>query len=230
MARSGTYSFTITRNEIITDALINVGALDPEGGTPTATQISNAALVLNMMVKSWAAQGKHLWTRRTIPITLTGASTYTLGPSTTTTRPLRVVDGYIRTSTSNDTPIRVISKDEYNRFGIKTSVGTSVNVYYDPQLDNGIVYVYPLSESGTLYLEVEYPLQDFTASTDEPDIPQEWYNALRWNLAKEIAMGYGVGPTRYGSIKNEAKEQLDAVLGFDTESPQSVYFTPFRHG
>lgn len=230
MARSGTYTFTVTRDDIINQALIDVGALDPEGGTATATQISNAATTLNMLIKSWHVTGMHLWTRRMVSIPLTGASTYTLGSSTTTTRPLRIVDGYVRATAGNDTPIRIISKDEYNRFGMKTSTGVSVNVYYDPQLDNGVVYAYPLASTGTLWLECEYPLMDFSASTDNPDVPQEWYNALRWNLAKEICLGYGVSPTKYGTIKNEAAEQLKAVLDFDLESPQSTYFSPQRHG
>lgn len=165
---------------------------------------------------------------RWFSIPLTGSATYSLG--TSSVRPLRVVDGYIRDMAGNDTPIRVISKDEYNRFGLKTSTGVSVNVYYDPQLDNGIIYAYPLASTGTLWLECEYPLMDFADSTDNPDVPQEWYNALRWNLSKELALGYGVPPTRYGVIKNEAAEQLKAVLDFDVESPQSTFFSPQRYG
>ena len=184
MARSGTYTFTVTRDDIINQALIDVGALDPEGGTASATQVINAALVLNMLIKSWHVSGMHLWTRQMVSIPLTGSATYSLG--TSSVRPLRVVDGYIRAMAGNDTPIRVISKDEYNRFGLKTSTGISVNVYYDPQLDDGIIYVYPLASTGTLWLECEYPLMDFAASTDNPDVPQEWYNALRWNLSKEL--------------------------------------------
>lgn len=229
MPRSNTYTFSVTRDQLINDALINIGALDPEGGTATATQISNAASVLNMMVKSWQARGMSLWARRIISISLNGAATYGLGAATSTTRPLRVLDGYVRSTAGNDTPIRVISREEYNRFGLKTATGNSVNVYYDPQLDNGTIYVYPLASTGTLLLEVEYPTMDFSASTDEPDFPQEWFNALRWNLAKELAMSYGVSPTRYGTIKNNAEQELATVEDWDTEFPQSTYFTPYMH-
>lgn len=228
MARSGTYSFTVTRDDLINAALVKVGALDPEGGVATATQITNGAFSLNMLVKSWHTQGMHLWTRRMVSITLTGASTYSLGGASV--RPLRIVDGYVRTSTGNDTPIRVISKDEYNKFGVKNSTGTTVNVYYDPQLDTGVIYGYPLSSTGTLWVECEYPLMDFTLSSDTPDFPQEWYNALLWNLAKEIAMDYGVSAMRYGVIKNEATEQLSNVMSFDVESTQSTFFSPQRYG
>jgi len=230
MARSGTYTFTVTRDQLITDALINVGALDPEGGTATATQISSAALVLNMMVKSWEARGLNLWKRQMITLTLNGGTTYSLGSGNATVRPKRILDGYIRATAGNDTPIRIISREEYNRFGLKSTTGTTVQVYYDPQLDNGVVYVYPVQASGTLILEAEYPLMDFTNTSDEPDFPQEWFNALRWNLAKEIALSYGVSPTRYGTIKNNAKEELDNVEDFDTEFPQSVFFNPTPHG
>lgn len=226
MSRSNTYTFSVTRDELIADALIQIGALDPEAGTPTATQITKAALVLNMMVKSWHSPANHLWTRRMVPVTLTGASSYNLGAANSTVRPLRIISGYIRNTSNTDTPITVISREEYNLFGNKASTGTTVNVYYDPLLDTGIIYTYPISSTGTLFLNCEYPLMDFTVSGDSPDFPQEWYNALRWNLAKELALGYGVSSVRFGTIKNEAKEALDSVLGFDTESPASFYFSP----
>src|SRR3990167_1950044 len=156
MARSGTYTFTITRDEIINAAFRAIGVLDPEGGTATATQITNGAQALNFLVKSWQAHGLNLWKRQMVSIVLTAATaSYVLGTTTSTPRPTRILDGYVRSSTGNDTPIKILSREEYNRFGLKTATGTVVSIYYDPQLDDGRVYVYPVpsTTSGTLILE-----------------------------------------------------------------------------
>ena len=61
MARSASANFTRTRSEIIQMALRKVGALR-QGETPLADMNQEASDVLNVMVKSWQAEGIHLWT------------------------------------------------------------------------------------------------------------------------------------------------------------------------
>jgi hypothetical protein len=55
MATSGTYNFTVTRDDIIRFALLNLGKLG-EGEGPTAQESSDIAKFLNMMVKTWMGQ------------------------------------------------------------------------------------------------------------------------------------------------------------------------------
>lgn len=142
-------------------------------------------------------------------------------------RPLRVLDGYVRQTEGNDVPVRVISKDEYNRFGQKTSMGTSVQVYYDPQMGGGVLYVYPVTQTAgqVLYLEVQSPIADI-ALNETADLPQEWLEAIMYNLALRLALNYGVPTTKYKMIQALAKEAYDRAHGFDTEAPQSTMFAP----
>lgn len=61
MSVSGSVNYNDTRNEIITDALILLGVLGAEESVQAADlQLANR--FLNRMVKSWDAQGIHLWT------------------------------------------------------------------------------------------------------------------------------------------------------------------------
>jgi hypothetical protein len=68
MSTSGTYTFTVTRDQIIRAAMLNIGKLG-EGEGPTAQETTDAAMFLNMLVKQYQGQadfagGLKMWTRR----------------------------------------------------------------------------------------------------------------------------------------------------------------------
>lgn len=60
MAISGSYNFSVTRNEIVAGALRILGVIG-EGDTPSADQYTTGSEALNMMVKAWQAEGLPIW-------------------------------------------------------------------------------------------------------------------------------------------------------------------------
>lgn len=65
MATSGSYIFTVTRDDIIRDAMLNIGELE-ESETPSAQETTDCARRLNMLVKQWQgrsdfAPGLKVW-------------------------------------------------------------------------------------------------------------------------------------------------------------------------
>lgn len=60
MATSGSYDWTVTRDNIIKAALQTLKVIDPDG-TPTTAQVNSAAVVLNAMVKAWRPDAPFLW-------------------------------------------------------------------------------------------------------------------------------------------------------------------------
>ena len=64
MATSGSIDFSVSRDNIITDALTMVGAIGV-GDTVAAAQTTYAARILNMIVKAWQSKGIQLWARKT---------------------------------------------------------------------------------------------------------------------------------------------------------------------
>lgn len=60
MATSGSYDFSTSRDTIIKDALLYLGAIG-EGETPAADAVTEAARMLNMLMKSWAGDGMPIW-------------------------------------------------------------------------------------------------------------------------------------------------------------------------
>lgn len=88
MATSGVYSFSVTRDDIIRQALLNIGKMDPDD-TISSVQVSDASLVLNMMVKQWMgktdfAPGLKVWTRKHGHLFLSNITgRYLIGPGAT---------------------------------------------------------------------------------------------------------------------------------------------------
>lgn len=81
---SGSYTFSVTRDQIIRQAMLDIGALQ-EGENPTAQEIADCAFKLNMMVKQWMgntdfAPGLKVWTRKRADLFLSPTQyTYALG-------------------------------------------------------------------------------------------------------------------------------------------------------
>lgn len=74
MAQSGSYDATVTRDNLIADAHLYIGAIG-EGESPSANQVTEAARLLNMIVKLRAADGMPAWAlRRGYILPFTGAS------------------------------------------------------------------------------------------------------------------------------------------------------------
>ncbi len=71
-----------------------------------------------------------------------------------------------------------------------------VAVYYDPQLDNGTLYVWP-SPSGTYTLKfsAKQYIEDFDNQNNTPYFPSEWLDAIVYNLAQRLCPKYEVSST-----------------------------------
>ena len=86
MTTSGSYSFSVSRDDIIRQALLNIKRLDPDE-SPTPAETQDCARMLNMMCKQWMgksdfAPGLKVWTRRWGHRLLSNtAYSYTLGPA-----------------------------------------------------------------------------------------------------------------------------------------------------
>lgn len=232
MATSNSSNFSTTRNDIIKGALRLCGAV-ALGETPTADQYTEAAETLNMMAKAWQADGMALWALKEYSLTLTlSAQSYEMGLTKTVAidKPLKITQAILHdTSTNVDIPMRIITRDEYNRLGNKTTTGQPIQIYYEPLRDYGILHVYPPANSAAVSskkIKLTYmrPYEDFDTATDEPDFPQEWYEALKYGLATRLAGEYGITTEDRNALRAEAQKIKDEALGFGTEEG-SIWFT-----
>lgn len=230
MATSGSVNYTVDRNTLIKESMQLIAAID-EGVDPNATQISDASRTLNIMLKAWQGYGLQLWTIETGDINLVASTgSYTLGPSGSdiTERPLKIVEVYLRNTDNTDTKMIPLTRQGYVSIPNKSQTGLPTQWYYDPQLDNGTIYVWPLPDSTsadyTLKVVYQSPIEDMDSSTDDFDFPQEWYEAIKYGLAVRLAPAYGLTYNERLILKREFDEILELAKSWDTEQ-ESVYFT-----
>lgn len=86
MATSGSYSFSVVRDDIIREAMLNIGKLG-EAENPSAQEVTDCARKLNMLAKQWMARqdfapGLKVWTRKQGDLFFDYTrGSYSLGPS-----------------------------------------------------------------------------------------------------------------------------------------------------
>jgi len=221
---------TSTASDICNDAASIAGVIDPseELGTTELTKCVRAA---NLLLKSWQTQG-HLWKLSDVTVTLTpGTESYSVGPGGAGTlsrvRPLRLVH-CVRRTNSIDIEVPIISRQEYRDLPNKSNQGSPINVYYDPQLTNGVLYVWYTGDTSndTIICTFEDPLDLLDNNTDTPDIPDEWIEPFTYNLAVRICGIYNAPvPQAVAAI---AVESLNRMMNFDSDIA-SIKFMPERY-
>jgi len=135
-------------------------------------------------------------------------------------RPTEILEARLINDDDTDTPLSILSRENYLNINDKRGsdvAGDPVQIYYDKQITNGILNVWPPSNDVKKYIKLtgKYMFDDLDSSTDDFDFPQEWLETLAWNLACRIAPKYGkkLDPVFIAEAKNMFKESKD----FDIE-------------
>lgn len=225
MSTSGTTSYNLVALQIMDEAfdLCGIGA---EGEAITADMYERASRSLNIIAKAWSTN-EHLWLKATGSITLTeGTQSYSLA-----TTPLRVLEVRRRiTSGSIDTPLSELSRIDYFEQPNKTVKSIPVAFYYDPQVSSWTLYVWPTASAATassMTLQYTYlrRIEDFAATNNDMDLPQEWMKPLTYALAEQLALKYGVAPDIRQELAARAAEARADLEAFD-EEPASLMMMP----
>lgn len=243
----------VPASEIIKDALQDLRVVQ-DGVAPTPGDTTDAIRKLNFLLKKWATKGLMLWTLDTLIIPMQAAKTfYTIGPvgaDVTSYRPLRALDGtFARQVTGGqnlDTPLTLLSRQDYMSLGNKGSSGVINSFYYDPQMSTtalgvsapstaynpansvGVFYFYvtPSDTTRTAYVQVQRPIQEITTDTQTFDLPLEWYEALTKNLAASLSDKYEIPEQRLMRLKQEAKFLLEEIADWGATEQAPITFQP----
>lgn len=230
MSTSGSTNFNMVANEIVTKMFALLGKYS-EGRALSARQYADGMLTLNLLVKTWGAQ-ERLWTRTERSVTLLASTaSYALTP-----KPGRVLSVRRKvTLGGNETPLREMSRQEYFDTPNKTTEAVPTGFYYDPQTTAGTLYVWPtpstaVAAAQTLNLTYLRRMDDFDASNNDADLPQEWLQALIWNGANDLEPEYPVNDARLAlKIEQRAAKLYKDLSGWDNE-PASIYLQPDYQG
>ena len=198
--------------DIIKASLRLIGVI-ATGETPTDDELQDAREALNMMLGSWSAK-RLLIPYRTAEnfalVASTNSYTIATGGTFNTDRPVRIESGFIRDSNSNDTPIEIITRAQYNAHVLKTTEGLPYELFYEDTYPTGTVFLYYSPQQNyTLHINSWKKLTQLPLLTTEISMPDEYLRALKFNLAVEVAPEFGRSvPVEVAAI---AKDSFETV-------------------
>lgn len=142
-------------------------------------------------------------------------------------RPLRILHATFVQTSGIEIPVTVVGLNQYREFPDKTSTGACLNMAYDPQLDNGTIYVWPVASENEVELNllVQKTIDDIDASTDDFEVPQEWLEVIVYGLAARLADIYQLPSTIRGLLWNLYKDMLAEMVMIDSENT-SILISP----
>lgn len=146
-------------------------------------------------------------------------------------RPEEITQIVRRSHAGIDTPLICTSKSQYQALSSKTSSGVPTQYYYDPQLTNGVLYVWPVPEDvqDRLIITVRRPIEYVNELTEDLELPHAWYHALKWNIAAEIAPDYEVDLQYLSYLEQKAAATKDKIMNADRDQG-SFFFAPNLRG
>ena len=109
-------------------------------------------------------------------------------------RPVQIVTALLRDVNGTDTPLDVMTVEQYEALPTKTQPGYQQDptaIYYEAQMtDNqGVLYIdCSGAQDVTKHIHVVFlrEAMDFNAPGDAPEFPQEWFLHLCWELALQV--------------------------------------------
>ena len=239
-----TYTYTVTRDQIVIAALRKLGVVEPMTILSSSNpMLLNAVQVFNLMVKQMAADGLKIWTIDQMQIPLTANKSYYsvgsgLGVDITYAKPLKLVQAWIRNSSVTpmiDTPLQILSQQEYNILGSKGSSGVLNSIYMDARVDSSIFYTYLTPDVYTattyyIYVVFQRMMADVQDGAVPPDFPVEWMQTLIWGLADQLAIEYDVPANHRQEIAMRAAAYVEKMASFDIESTSTFFVPDVRFG
>jgi hypothetical protein len=194
------------------------------GQSSLPEDINDSFNMLNMMIAQWQRRRYMVYNLKTVNITATGATSYTigLGQQFNTERPAKIEAAFIRMQGGStlpvDYPLQVLrAKEDYDRLSIKNLNAFPQYVFYDSAYPVGNVFVWPVPNNQyQIFLTVMMQLQQFQNLSEVIVMPAEYLDAMQWNLADRILTIYGLPEnpkiTRYAEVSMRAIMEVNSQI------------------
>lgn len=199
---------TLTVDSSAGMAASDVIFIELDDGTFDETTISSVTdsttIVVASGLTSAAASGNHIYVYTTADDAVTKVK--------------QVTNVRRRDADGNDTELVRLSRDDYYRIVDKDQESVPTSYFVEKGRDQTVIYVWPEPNSRKDYLFFTYlrSIEDFDAATDDADFPQEWLEALTYNLAIRLAPAFGKDQ-KLASLAPMAQESLSLAAAWDDE-------------
>lgn len=196
-----------TAGDIITAAFQKIGI-----DSPTAAQTASALISLNNMISLWGADFMQPVVTRESFTVAAADSEYTIGSGGQwdTVRPMKIITCYLRDSDNNDYPVTVKAARDYAAMSNKSFTERPTELYFIPESPLAkVIFNTSPDQSYTASFEWLKNFTEFAATTTDLSTPNEYKEALVYNLAVSIAEDWDrtVSKTLYAKA-----EQTKAII------------------
>lgn len=144
-------------------------------------------------------------------------------------KPLRIPDAQRVTgtgTTQQEVPMVQMARADYDALPNKQSSGAPVQFYYDPKQTFGYLYIWPAPTSAfdLINLTRLKTLDEYASSSDIGVFPNEWTEAIVYNLAARLLGTFGRG-AQMNPADIALAGQLHQQLKNWDQGPESIYFS-----
>lgn len=196
------------------------------GNTASYEDLADAFMVLNDMLAGWSRKRWLVYHLVDKAFLATGAASYSVGPGgdIDMVRPDKIETAFVRLlgnpALPVDVPLQVIEAEEdWAGTAVKGLVGFPQAVFLNSDYPYGTLYVWPIPSAAVYEVHVVFKadLVQFGTPTEQVNLPPEYMEAIRYNLAGRLLIEYDK-PQR-PDIAALAKASLNAVRNANYQVP-----------
>lgn len=203
---------------IINDALKEICVLS-EGETASADMADDALRALNRIMEVLSNESSFAYTSPETTFNLTGQASFTIGPTGDSVglRPIKIDSATVLLNNVTY-PVEVIDVNQWDSIQNKTTTGTKAEfIYYEGNMTNGIVYVYPKSTCTLKFRQTDL-VNTFATISTALSMPPGYEEYLIKALAINISPQYTSAKLSPVTVK-AAKDAFNALRGTNILSP-----------
>jgi hypothetical protein len=150
-----------------------------------------------------------------------------------TQRPLEINEARVHRADDNDVPIGIIGRTTYKALATKDSTGYPNQIYFDNQLNNAKVSVWPIGQTVKDYIifTSKIPLMNMDGNGDNFEVPAEWMETIVYNLAIRVAPKLGsqldqlvlvLASEFYQALEGWDREDTSVFIGINVDGSMGV--------
>jgi len=214
----------MTPNDLILLSLKQASVLGV-GQTASAEDMSDSFALLNMMLAQWQRKRYMVYHLVETSFPATGAQSYTVGAGgdVDIMRPAKLEYAYMRQAIATpyqvDYPLEILkSREDYDKIPIKGMQSFPRYAFYDSAYPLGNLFIWPIPTSlYSIHITVMEQLQKFATVYDDINMPDEYQEALMYNLAVRMFPMYGLPPNP--AVVALAKGSLNTIRNINAQIP-----------
>ena len=179
---------------LITDAMAQAN-LTESGQSLPSEEAQTGLRALNRLMGKWSQMRLLIPALAQYTVTLNGAASYTIGPTGVVVglRPIKVLSATATDAAGTDYEVHLRTQEQWDAIPLKdVDGGPPDQVWYQPTLGNGRLWVYPRSTGYTLQLDAQALVASFPSLTTDLTLPEGYEAAIVPSLADELCSTYGV--------------------------------------